>query len=47
MRRAEDIAIEIHRLQWALQQRDDAASEAALSSLKELAADWISTRICD
>lgn len=46
VRRAEDIAIQIHRLQWALQQRDDAASEAALCSLKELAADWINTRIC-
>ena len=47
VRRAEDIAIQIHRLQWALQQRDDAASEAALSSLKDLAADWINTRICN
>lgn len=47
VRRAEDIAIQIHRLQWALQQRDDAASEAALGSLKELAVDWINTRICN
>lgn len=45
VRRAEDIAIQLHRLQWALQQRDDAASSAALQSLKDLAGDWIDTRI--
>ena len=43
--RAENIAIEIHRLQWALQQSDKRSSQAALRKLKRLASDWIDMRV--
>lgn len=45
VRRAENIAVEIHRLQWALQQSDKHASQAALRKLKRLASDWIDMRV--
>jgi hypothetical protein len=45
VRRAERISIEMHKLQWALQQRDDAAARAALDELKALAVSWLDARI--
>lgn len=46
VRRAERISIEMHKLEWALRQRDDAAIEAAHGQLKALAAEWVNSRIC-
>ena len=45
-RRAEQISVEIHKLEWALRQGDAAAAATARDALKGLAADWINTRIC-
>lgn len=45
VRRAENIAIEIHRLQWALQRSDRRMSQSSLRKLKRFAADWINMRI--
>ena len=45
-RRAERIAIELHKLEWALRQGDSSSSDAARNELKALAAEWINTRIC-
>jgi hypothetical protein len=45
VRRAERISIELHKLQWARQQRDDDAAAAALNALKTLAVDWLDERI--
>lgn len=45
-RRAEQIAIEIHKFEWALRDGDAAAAESARNALKLLAAEWINTRIC-
>ena len=46
LRRAESISIEMHKLEWALQQGNVSASQAALSQLRALAADWLDSRIC-
>jgi hypothetical protein len=45
VRSAENIAIEIHRLQWTLQQADKKGSQAALRKLKSLAGSWVDMRI--
>jgi hypothetical protein len=45
VRRAERISIEMHKLQWACQQRDDEAAAAALGELKTLAVGWLDARI--
>jgi hypothetical protein len=45
VRRAERISIELHKLQWARQQRDDEAPAAALDALKTLAVSWLDARI--
>jgi hypothetical protein len=45
-RRAEQISIEIHKLEWALRQGDAQAAEAVREQLKLLAAEWINMRIC-
>jgi hypothetical protein len=45
LRRAECISIGIHRLEWALQVRDENASRRALDELRALAADWLNARI--
>jgi hypothetical protein len=46
VRRAENVSIELHRLETALQRGDREASAAALDELRRLAADWLNTRIC-
>jgi len=46
VRRAEAISIGIQRFEWARQQRDVAASNAAIDELKGLAAEWLNSRIC-
>ena len=46
VRRAERIAIEMHKLEWALQQGNPAHSCAALNELRSLAALWLDSRIC-
>jgi hypothetical protein len=45
-RRAEQISVEIHKLEWALRQGDADAAKTARETLKGLAADWINRRIC-
>ena len=45
IRRAERISIEMHKLEWALQQGDASATQAAHDQLKALAVEWINTRI--
>jgi hypothetical protein len=45
-RRAEQISIEIHKLEWALRHGDGCAAEAVRGHLKVLAAEWINMRIC-
>ena len=47
VRCAENISVEMHKLEWALQRRDDEATGAALDTLRTLAANWLSTRICN
>jgi hypothetical protein len=44
-RRAEQISIEMHKLEWALQRADERAASAARDELKSLAAQWIEMRI--
>jgi hypothetical protein len=44
-RRAERIAIELHKLEWGLRQGDASSSQEARNHLKALAAEWINTRI--
>lgn len=44
-RRAERIAIELHKLEWALRKGDTSSSNAARNALRALAAEWINTRI--
>lgn len=46
VRRVESISIETEKLEWALQRRKEAESEAALDELKALAAEWLNVRIC-
>jgi hypothetical protein len=46
VRRAENISVGMHKLEWALQQRDSAATRAALDELRSLAAGWLNMRIC-
>lgn len=46
VRRAEAISIGIQRFEWARQQGDVAASNAAIDELKGLAAEWLNSRIC-
>ena len=45
VRRAEQISIELHKLEWALQQKDSPAASAALDELKMLAVSWLDSRI--
>ena len=45
VRRAEDVSIAIHRLEWALQRGDRDSSEKSLDELRRLAVDWLNTRI--
>jgi hypothetical protein len=45
VRSAENIAIEIHRLQWALQRSNRLESQSALSELKRLAVHWVDMSI--
>lgn len=45
IRAAENIAVEIHLLQWALQKSDVQGSRSALERLKMLSAKWIDMRI--
>jgi hypothetical protein len=45
-RRAEQISIEIHKLEWALRQGDADAAQASREQLKTLATEWINMRIC-
>ena len=45
IRRAEGISIELHKLQCARQQHDDAGATAALDELKLLAASCLTARI--
>ena len=44
--RAERISIELHKLEWALRQRDGRAVDAVRDQLKALATEWIDSRIC-
>jgi len=44
-RRAEQVAIEIHKLEAALRSSDEPAVQDARDELKALAAAWIQTRI--
>jgi hypothetical protein len=46
VRRAENVSIALHRLETALQRGDCGASDSALAELRNLAADWLNTRIC-
>jgi hypothetical protein len=45
IRRAENISVEIHKLEWALQRRDAAASRLALDQLRGFAAGLLDARI--
>jgi hypothetical protein len=45
VRRAEQISIELHKLEWALQQEDVPRVSAALDELKMLAVNWLDSRI--
>jgi hypothetical protein len=45
VRQAEDISVQIHRLQCALQQSNDLLVDSALGDLKGMAAQWLETRI--
>ena len=45
-RRAERISIQMHKLEWALRDGDNAAVDTAHKQLKSLAAEWIDSRIC-
>ena len=45
LRRAEQVAIEIHKLEAALRSSDEPAVQGARDELKALAAAWIQTRI--
>ncbi len=45
VRQAEDISVQIHRLQCALQQSNDLQVDCALEDLKSKAAQWLETRI--
>jgi hypothetical protein len=45
VRRAEDIAVEIHKLQWALQQSDQHGRQAALQKLRQFAGAWVDARV--
>jgi hypothetical protein len=47
VRRAERISVEMHKLEWALRRGDAPAMQAVHVELKALAAEWISTRICN
>jgi hypothetical protein len=46
LRRAETIALEMHKLEWALRRGDIAASDAAISELQMLAVSWLDSSIC-
>lgn len=45
VRQAEDISVQIHKLQCALQQSNDLQGDCALGDLKSMAAQWLETRI--
>lgn len=45
VRQAEDISVQIHRLQCALQQSNDLQVDSALGDLKSMAAQWLETKI--
>ena len=46
LRRAEQISLEIHRLEWALRHGNKLAADSARQQLRSLAADWLNARIC-
>ena len=46
VRRAENISVEMHKLEWARQRQDSLGTQAALDNLRALAAGWLNTRIC-
>ena len=46
LRRVESISVALHRLEWAHQQRDMAASMQAVDELRALASGWLNARIC-
>lgn len=46
VRRAEAISIGIQKFEWARQQGDVTAANAAIDGLKVLAAEWLNSRIC-
>jgi hypothetical protein len=45
VRQAEDISVQIHKLQSALQQSNERQADSALGDLKGMAAQWLETRI--
>jgi hypothetical protein len=45
VRQAEDISVQIHKLQSALQQSNDRQVDSALRDIKGMAAQWLQTRI--
>jgi hypothetical protein len=45
LRRAEQISVEIHKLESALWSSDDVAVQVARDELKTLAAEWIQKRV--
>ncbi|HYX45711.1 MAG TPA: hypothetical protein VE820_02645, partial [Sphingomicrobium sp.] len=45
VRQAEDISVQIHRLQSALQQSNIQRAELALKDLKKMAAQWLDMKI--
>lgn len=46
LRRAEQISLSIHRLEWALRHGNKSAADFARQQLRSLAADWLNARIC-
>lgn len=45
VRQVEDISVQIHKLQSALQQSNGGQIDSALGDLKDMAAQWLDTRI--
>jgi hypothetical protein len=46
LRCAEQVSVEMHKLDCALQRQDKKASNRALAELKMLAGNWLTARIC-
>jgi hypothetical protein len=45
VRAAEEVSVELHKLEWALQRGDGAAAAGARKSLKKIAANLLNSRI--